>query len=118
MKRKVPTHKSNMSPTAGATLDPELPMNLPDRTADDLSVPTNSNAALPVDGPPVASSSFAISSPLPSILAPRLIRSRRKRWLSLNSSYFTSASADLELSGDALVGSIFSWLTTDIQQIL
>ena len=35
----------------------------------------------------------------PPASPPRLIRSRRRRWLELNPSYFASASADLELSG-------------------
>ncbi|MCJ1443316.1 MAG: hypothetical protein MMC23_003814 [Stictis urceolatum] len=75
-------------------------MNLPHRPLDDAQASSTQHDAVVLAKyiPPATSTTAAPPTSPPGTSPPRLIRSRRKRWLSLNPSYFTTASADVELS--------------------
>ena len=48
---------------------------------------------------PLQNSELSVDKLTQIKIVPRLVRTRRKRWLELNATYFESASIDLELSG-------------------
>jgi hypothetical protein len=89
-------------------------MTLPHRCAEEPSAASAEATAASngVDDTPLVGG--AAPTVVVEEVAPRLIRSRRKRWLELNPSYYTSASADVELSGTNCLP-ILSDVTADMR---